>query len=193
MFALAVIGIVMQGSAVLRTWRTRSTNERMVSLHLLSDTLGWAAVLAGSVVIYFTGLEIIDPLLSLAIVCFIFVNIVRNLKRAVPIILQSVPAGVDTADLAGRLGAFPDVAGVHDLHIWALDEEYTIGTVHLCLKSLPDAMALSRLKEEIRAEFTKRGIQHATIEFDITGSPCELAACVALGAGVSPCPLLAAY
>jgi cobalt-zinc-cadmium efflux system protein len=178
MFVLAGLGIVIQGAAVVRTWRTRSVNERLVSLHLLSDVLGWTAVLAGSVAIYFTGLEIIDPLLSLAIVCFILVNVIRNLRRAAPVLLQAVPAEIDVERVADRLRALWPVAGVHDLHIWSLDEEYAVATVHILLNEAIGIQKMSELKGQIRADLRTEGIQHATIEFDVVGNKCELEDCV---------------
>jgi cobalt-zinc-cadmium efflux system protein len=178
MFVLAAIGILMQGTAVIRTWRTRSVNQRLVSLHLLSDVLGWVAVLAGSVAIYFTGLEVIDPILSLAIVAFILVNVFRNARRAAPILLQAVPDGVDTATIAAQLQTLPDVADIHDLHIWSLDEEYAVATVHIHLKRNLTMNAMSAIKAQARAIIHNAGIEHATIEFDVVDNDCELINCV---------------
>ena len=63
MFALAIVGIIINGAAVLKTRTGDSINERVVSLHMMEDVLGWAAVLVGSVIMHFTGLTIIDPIL----------------------------------------------------------------------------------------------------------------------------------
>ena len=71
MFWLAILGIVVNGAAVLKLQKGTSLNEKVISLHLLEDVLGWAAVLVGSVLMYFFDLPIIDPLLSIGIAIFI--------------------------------------------------------------------------------------------------------------------------
>ena len=52
-----------------------------MSLHLLEDVLGWAAVLVGSVIMYFTNLTIIDPILSIGIAAFVLFNVRKNIKQ----------------------------------------------------------------------------------------------------------------
>lgn len=60
MIALAVIGVVMNGAAVLRVRKGESLSEKVVSWHLLEDTLGWIAVLIGALIMTFrTGPSLI--------------------------------------------------------------------------------------------------------------------------------------
>ena len=75
MFWLAILGILVNGAAVLKLKKGTSLNEKVISLHLLEDVLGWAAVLIGSVLMYFFDLPIIDPLLSIGIAFFILTNV----------------------------------------------------------------------------------------------------------------------
>ena len=53
MALFAVVGIAVNGAAVLRLKGGKSLNERVVAWHLLEDVLGWAAVLAVSIVLLF--------------------------------------------------------------------------------------------------------------------------------------------
>ncbi|WP_066718685.1 cation diffusion facilitator family transporter [Clostridium sp. Marseille-P299] len=178
MFILAVIGIAINGIAVLRTRKASSINERVVSLHLLEDVLGWAGVLIGSAVIYFTGLTIIDPILSIGIAIFVLFNVTKNIRQIMPILLQGTPAEIEQEHIIEDLKALEQIEDVHDLHIWSLDEEYNVLTMHVVLKTSMSMEELSQLKGEIRAILKEEEIRHATIEFEGPSESCDFDNCV---------------
>jgi cobalt-zinc-cadmium efflux system protein len=178
MFVLAIVGIIINGAAVLRTRKASSINERVVSLHLLEDVLGWAAVLAGSIIIRITGWNIIDPILSIVIACFVLVNVFKNIRQVLPILLQGTPADIDREHIIEELGEIKEVGSIHDLHIWSLDEEYTVLTVHISLAKTVPAADLVELKGRIRSILKEEGIQHATIEFESPDEVCGFTNCV---------------
>lgn len=91
MFLLAILGIMAHGIVFLRLRKGKSLNEKVVSLHILEDLLGWIAVLAGSILIYFTNITIFDPILSIGISAIVLFNVLRNIKQVLPIILQGTP------------------------------------------------------------------------------------------------------
>ncbi len=172
MFVLAIAGIIINGAAVLRTRKAVSINERVVSLHLLEDVMGWAAVLLGSVIMYFTGFTIIDPILSVVIAGFVLFNVFRNIRQILPILLQGIPADVDREHIIGELTELSQVRDVHDLHIWSLDEEYNVLTAHVALTEAFPGNNLAELKNTIRSVLKAEGIEHATIEFEAPDEAC---------------------
>jgi len=178
MFILAIAGIVINGAAVLRTSKGKSINERVVSLHLLEDVLGWIAVLIGSVLIHFTGLTIFDPILSIGISIFVLFNVLRNIKQILPIILQGTPRELDQEHIIEEIKEIENVSGIHDLHIWSLSEEYNVLTIHITLKQAMPMNELVLLKERIRSILKEEGIQHATIEFETPDEHCDFEECL---------------
>ena len=178
MFILAVFGIIINGIAVLRTSKGKSINERVVSLHLLEDVLGWAAVLAGSAIMYFTGWTIIDPILSLFIACFVLFNVFKNIRLALHVLLQGAPIEIEQERIIENLKEIENIADIHDLHIWSLDEEYNVLTLHIILKEALPMEKLAALKKQIRAVLKEEKIQHATIEFEIPQEECGFENCV---------------
>lgn len=177
MLVLALIGITMNGAAVLRTRKASSLNERVVSLHLLEDVMGWVAVLAGSVIMHFTGLKIIDPLLSIVIAGIVLVNVFKNIREVLPILLQCTPADINFDHIIKTLKEIEPVSGIHDLHIWSLDEDYKVLTAHVTLNQSLPMSDLARLKNKIRNILNQDYIQHATIEFEMPDESCEFADC----------------
>ncbi len=172
MLVLAVVGIVINGIAVLRTHKARSINERVVSLHLLEDVLGWAAVLVGSIVMFLTGWRIIDPILSIAIALFVLINVFRNIREVLPILLQGTPADISRDDIIAKLNEIDQVDDVHDLHLWSLDEAYNVLTAHIALAGVLPQDAQASLKCKIRQVLSDAGIQHATLELEAPGEVC---------------------
>lgn len=178
MFILAVIGIVVNGIAVLRTRKASSINERVVSLHLLEDVLGWAAVLVGSVVMYFTDWTVIDPVLSIGIACFVLFNVFKNIKQTLPILLQGTPVEIEQENIINKIKEIEYINNIHDLHIWSLDEGYNVLTVHVTLKATLHMEKLVDLKEKIRSVLKEAAIHHATIEFEMPDEKCVFENCV---------------
>lgn len=178
MFVLAIVGIAINGLAVLRTRKASSINERVVSLHLLEDVLGWAAVLVGSIIMHFTGLTIIDPILSIVIACFVLFNVFKNIKQVLPILLQGTPAEIDREHIIKKLEEIDQVHDIHDLHIWSLDEAYNVLTAHITLTEAVSTTDLVNLKSKLRDVLKEEGIQHATLEFETQDEACAFGNCI---------------
>lgn len=173
MLLLAVIGVLVNGFAAFRLQKGGSLNERVVSLHLLEDVLGWVAVLIASIVMLFTDLPILDPILSIGISLFILYNVYHNLKRAFRVILQGKPDEVDEASLRDSLLALRPVIDLHDLHIWTMDSEYLVLTVHLVLPDASTENERQALRAAAHEMLKAKGIQHATIEMESASESCE--------------------
>lgn len=173
MVLLSILGIVINGAAVLRLKKGKTINERVVMLHLLEDVLGWFAVLVGAIIMYFFNWPIIDPILSLAIAAYVLFNVFHNLKDVFRILLQGVPDNVDHADVTKYLKSIDEIKGLHDLHIWSLDGQYNILSVHTVIDRNYDIEKIPQLKAKIRHGLEDLNVQHATIEIDLENEDCK--------------------
>ena len=177
MLLLAVLGVVVNGAAMLRLRRGHSLNEKVVSLHLLEDVLGWLSVLVGAGIMYFVDAPFIDPLLSIGISAFILFNVYRNIRRSLRIILQGSPDLVSIDEVEKTVMAIENVHSVHDLHIWSVDGEYNVLTIHVVLSAPLPMSKLHSLKTELREKLLSLDIQHSTIEFEAPDEDCEMEEC----------------
>ena len=177
MFLLAIVGILANGAAVLRLNKGHSINEKVVSLHMLEDVLGWTAILVGSVIMYFFDVPIVDPIMSIAIAIFVLSNVYKNLRQTLHIILQGIPEEVDMTEIATHIQKFEGVEGVHDLHVWTVDGTYNVLTVHVVLSNALAMEKLAELKAEIRETLHEEGIEHVTIEFETANEKCSFEKC----------------
>lgn len=173
MFWLAILGVFINGLAAWRTHNSSGINERMVSLHLLEDVLGWVAVLIVSVVMMFVDLPILDPILSVGISIFVLYNVVRNMITTFNVILQGVPSDIKLVELQSKLEAIDGVIQVHDLHVWSLDSEYNIASLHAIIAPSTDVDQRAHLKQEIKALMLTESIEHTTVEFETADEDCH--------------------
>jgi len=174
MIVFALLGIVVNGVAMLRLKRGGSLNEKMISLHFLEDVLGWVAVLVGSIIMKFFEAPFIDPLLSIVIGLIILYNVYRNIGSVFQIILQGVPDNVNEQQAKEQIEKFDEVEGTHDMHLWTLDGKYNILTTHIVLRKPLTDDALEELKRKIKKSLEDINIQNSTVEFEVKGlAHCE--------------------
>lgn len=174
MIILAIIGLIANGLAVLRLKRGSSINERVVSLHLLEDVLGWVAVLIGSILMKFFDIPILDPLMSMGIATFILFNIYKNIKSTFKVILQGIPEDVDEEKITQSILDEAHVISMHDLHIWSMDGEYSVLTAHLVVdKSIASIEECDSIKKSLKEKLLLLGINHPTFEIEHEVSNCD--------------------
>lgn len=177
MLALAILGILVNGTAAWRLRRGKTMNEKVVSWHLLEDVLGWAAVLLISIVMLFREIPILDPLFSVLFSLYILWNVLKNLKQTMMIFLQSTPREIDIREIEKKIAALPGVNEVHDTHLWTMDGEFHVLTAHVVVEADMSKENIILLKRRIREVIGGFEIQHATLEIERAGEECYLRDC----------------
>ena len=99
MIIFAVIGVLVNFCAAYFTSKGESINQRAVNLHMLEDVLGWAVVLVGAIVMHFTNLAIIDPIMSIGVAMFILYNVFKNFKDIFNVFLEKTPDGISVEEI----------------------------------------------------------------------------------------------
>lgn len=176
MLVVAVFGVIINGAAVIITRKGTGANERAVSLHMLEDVLGWVAVLAGSALIYAFKWYFIDGILSLCIAVFLLIHSVINIKDVFAILLEKSPEGFDVQDYKDKISSIEGVENVHHLHIWSLDGERVMATLHVRLKEKNDIASYARIKATVEKISEEAGIEHLTVQIDVNSkidNECE--------------------
>ncbi len=177
MLYLAILGIAVNGAAVLKLRKGQSLNEKVVSLHLLEDVLGWVAVLIGSIIMMFMDAPFIDPLLSVLISLFVLYNVFKNLRKSMLVILQGIPEEISFDDIRQKLKDMPEITDIHDCHVWSMDGQFNVLTIHLQLDKDYRLSEQARLKETARSKLKGESISHITFELEQHGESCEFNSC----------------
>jgi len=170
---VASIGVLINGVTMLLFLKGQEgdLNIRGAFLHMAADTLVSVGVVIAGVVILFTDVRWIDPVVSLVIAVVIFIGTWRLLKDSLSLAVDAVPKSINPAEVLEKLQALPGVESAHHLHIWALSTTENALTVHLIKPdSADDDQVIEQATHMLNHDFN---IQHVTIQWEraVTGCP----------------------
>ena len=160
MIIFAVVGVVLNFLAAYVTKEGDSINQKAVNLHMLEDVLGWVVVLIGAIIMNFTDIKIIDPIMSIGVATFILFHSLKNLKKVLDLFLEKTPNDIDIDELKKHLLEIEEVEDIHHIHVWSIDGFNNYATMHIVTKSKD----LKGVKHKIREELEEHKICHAILE-----------------------------
>ena len=160
MIIFAIIGIIMNFFAAYLTKEGDSINQKSVNLHMLEDVLGWVVVLVGALIMNYTDIRIIDPVMSIGVALFILVNTLKNLKQILDLFLEKTPNNIDIKKLQEHLKKIDGIEDIHHIHVWSIDGYNNYATMHIVTKS----DNIKKIKENIRKELQEHGVCHSILE-----------------------------
>jgi cobalt-zinc-cadmium efflux system protein len=168
MFAVAGVGLAVNVTVGLMIARAahRDLNVKAALYHVCGDAVGALAVMAGGVAIIYTGLAWIDPALSLFVAAIIVAGVLRVVREAADVLLESAPAHAAPDHVKRAIASCSGVTGVHDLHVWTIGSGRHVLSAHVQLPDgrISEATAiLKRIEAELRIHFD---ISHVTIQFE---------------------------
>lgn len=172
MILFAIVGVIVNFIAAYFTREGDSINQKAVNLHMLEDVLGWAVVLIGAVVMRFTDFKILDPLMSIGVAIFIFINAIKNLKEVIDIFCEKIPDGISTKEIKEHLLEIDGVIDVHHVHIWSIDGQRNYATMHIVTNC--DS---KEIKHKVKEELEEHDISHSTLEFESENENCSEKEC----------------
>jgi len=173
MIVFAIFGVIVNFVAAYFTKDGDSLNQKAVNLHMLEDVLGWLVVLIGAIVIKFTEITVIDPIMSIFVSIFILVNALKSYKMIVDLFLEKIPEGIDIEEIKEHLLEIENVKDIHHIHIWSIDGSNNYATMHI----VTEVDNTKCLKCEIKSELKEHGIAHVTIEFEKEDEKCDETEC----------------
>ncbi len=168
MLLVASVGLVANGLAAWAMMRTskESLNIRGAYLHILGDALSSLGVIAGGLVIYFTGWYVVDPIISVGICLVILRGAFVLVKDAVNILLEAVPKEVDLEEVQRALKSIPGVKDLHHVHLWTITSGIHALSAHVLVGDIQMSRTGQILQEVNRLLREKYRIPHTTIQFE---------------------------
>lgn len=153
------------------TLKKKSMNMEGVFLHVLGDALGNVGVIATALFIWKTDYSwrfYADPFVSLVITVIIFLSALPLCRKSSKILLQATPPDVDSNRILADIIRLSDVKSVHDFHIWNLNEDILIASLHLELIDTKlegfDKDTFVKAVTLVREVLHRHGIHSATIQ-----------------------------
>lgn len=171
MLWIAVFGLAVNlvSMKLLSGGKDSSLNLKGAYLEVWSDMLGSVGVIAGALLIRYTGWTWVDGVIAVAIGLWVLPRTWILLKESLNVLLEGVPEGVDLKEVTQAMSAVPGVTSIHDLHIWALTSGKSSLTAHVVYapKTNPENL-LEPLKEVLAARFS---VFHTTLQMEPV--PCQ--------------------
>ncbi|SPN98578.1 related to cation diffusion facilitator family metal ion transporter [Cephalotrichum gorgonifer] len=141
-----------------------------VIVHVIGDAINNIGVMVAAIAIWKAKSEArfyADPAVSLFIAIMIFGSALPLVKSSGSILLQTTPAGVNLDDIKHDLEKVPGIESVHELHVWRLNEQKAIASVHVVVSddSVPTFIETGKHINECLHAY---GIHSATLQPELS-------------------------
>ena len=168
MIVVAAAGLVVNAAIMWALHRESQSdlNIRGAYMHMLGDALSSIGIIIGGFAIIWTGLQWIDPLLSVFIGLLILWSGWGITREALNILLEGLPRDMKLDDVCGTLRGINGVVDVHDVHVWSLSSYSHALSCHAVIQDLPPSASDTILRDmnDVLAEQFR--IHHTTIQFE---------------------------
>lgn len=173
MLVVASFGLVLNLAIMrgLMSDRGHDVNVKSAWTHMLGDALGSIGIVAGAIVIHYTGWQRTDPLLSGLIGVLIIWTAWDIIKETLNILLEGLPRGLDLEEVAAAMRRVPEVLDVHDLHIWSLGSSTHALSCHVLIQDVPPSESESILQSLNQVLGERFSIWHTTMQFEHVNCP----------------------
>lgn len=184
MLVVAALGLLVNiaGAMFLMKFRKTNLNIRGAFLHIIGDAVSSVGVIAGGVIIFYTGWYLIDPLLSILIALGIIFGAGQLVMESVNVLLESAPSHVNIEAVAREIEKVRGVREAYHIHVWTI----TSGVYALSAHVIIDDQLVSgsrELLDTVRTMLAERfKILHSTIQIEC--ERCDLAGVCSLPADV---------
>jgi cobalt-zinc-cadmium efflux system protein len=171
-------GLVINGfAALLLRGHRGDLNIRSAFLHLVGDAMTSLGVMLSGVIVYLSGWNYADPIVSILVSLWIAREAVVIVKKTVNVLMEGTPESVEFAAVDRAILETPGVKAIHDLHIWSISSSDLALSAHVvvedaALSELGEVM--SRLKDMLARQFS---VGHVTIELESEGGVCAGSTC----------------
>ena len=171
---VAAFGIVINGVSAFMFFRDKEKdmNIKAAFLHLAADALVSLGLVAGGIIIYYTHLYWIDPILSLVVCAVIIVSTWKLLKSSLRLSLDGVPENVNIEQIEKSALKLKGIIDIHHIHIWAMSTTENAMTAHLVLMNDISKQDEVQLKQTLRHNLEHFNIHHATLETEYSENEC---------------------
>jgi cobalt-zinc-cadmium efflux system protein len=163
---VAAIGIFVNGVSALFFFRDKEKdlNVKGAYLHLFADMLVSVGVVIAGVIIFYTDIKWIDPLIGLVIMIVVLFSTWSLLAESLRLSLDAVPADINMEKIKAETLKVKGVKEIHHIHVWAMSTTRNAMTAHLILEENLNQKQIAEIKHTLKHELEHLNIQHVTLE-----------------------------
>jgi cobalt-zinc-cadmium efflux system protein len=180
MFIIATVGLLVNLLVFfkLKGISEHSLNVKSAFLHVLGDMLASVGVIIGGVIMLFTRLYIVDPIVSILVGLIILRSAFSVIRESTDILLEGVPRNVQLIDVDSALREVEGVEDLHELHVWSVSSKDVALSCHVLIKE-QSIHSAQNILDQIRLQLKKRfNIEHTTIQFECGCCAAQSSECI---------------
>jgi len=168
MIVVAILSLVLNLglTSFLRRGEPGSLNVKAVAAHVTADTAISCAVILAAVLIYFTGILAIDPIVSLLAAVAVAFSAWGIVRDSLNILMEGAPEGLDVRHIATYLTENAPIDAVHDIHVWCVSDKVTAASLHVQVAQSQLAQAPQTVSTVKKLLHDKFDIAHCTVEIE---------------------------
>ncbi|MFX1356004.1 MAG: cation diffusion facilitator family transporter [Promethearchaeota archaeon] len=173
MFLIALIGLATNITSILILQGTsnKSLNVRSVFYHMIADAASSIAIVVVSIIIFYTQLTFLDPLVSIIISLFILYWAWGILRESVRILLEMSPKGLNIDIIEQDLKInFKEVLEVYHSHLWTITPDMLVFSAHIVLNDDIEENSKESIILKLNEYLSKKfNIAESTLQVDLYG------------------------
>jgi cobalt-zinc-cadmium efflux system protein len=170
MLVIATVGLAMNlvAAGALHQHSHDDLNVRSAFLHVVGDAAASVGVIAGGLIMYFTGWYLLDALISIGIGFVIFWGAWRIIRESAHILLEGVPRGMSTAAVVDDIRKVEGVNDVHHLNLWTICSHILALSAHIDVEPEYKGKQAGVLREIEDLLLERYHISHTTLQVECT-------------------------
>jgi cation diffusion facilitator family transporter len=168
--------IILSISIILKLWLAffyrfvaksiDSTVISAASADSFSDSISTFAVLASSIIIHFTGWDIIDAIVGIGVSVPIIIAGLKILNETKDVLLGEGPVDETVKAIESIVAEFPDVIGIHDLMVHNYGPNRYIASLHAEVDGKKDIYYLHDMIDNLERKINEDLVITCTIHMD---------------------------
>jgi cobalt-zinc-cadmium efflux system protein len=168
--AAGVLVNLLATSVLARANRDR-LNVAGAFAHMITDLWAFIGTFVAGIVILITGFDRIDPIASLLVVALMARAAWPLLRKSGRILLEAAPEDFDLDEVRSHILELPEVASVHDLHVWVVTSDLPAVSAHVvvsdsCFANGKAPQVLDQLQACLSGHFD---VEHSTFQLEPAG------------------------
>jgi cobalt-zinc-cadmium efflux system protein len=167
----AAVAVNLVTALLVRRGAEHDLNLKSAFLHLIGDVLSTVGAVIAGIIIRFTGLNWIDPLVSVFIGILILWNAWGILRESLEILMESTPADIDMDTLRRDILAVEGVRGIHDLHVWSITSQLRYLSAHIVTEDVTVSVGAKVQAAVDQMLADRHEVRHATLQLEC--AECE--------------------
>ena len=136
---------------------------------MIGDAISAGGVVIAGVLVWKTGSQLMDPLVSILIGLLILWSSWSILCESVIVLLEGVPAEIDLPSVEAALRRLPNVGDIHHVHAWTISSGFLACSCHI-VPNVVSVDAGDRLLKDAERVLADFGFRHTTVQVETT--PC---------------------